>query len=126
MLSSGDAAVPRTTTLKVQLFVLPEESVATAVTTFVPIGNAEPVPGVTTRFVTAQLSVALLVKFTTTGQTLAELVTMSAGQPIVGFSVSSTVTVKLHETVLVLASITVKLLVVIPFGKAAPLGNPPV
>ena len=35
-----------------------------------------------------------------------------------------TVTVKLHLAVLPLVSVTVKQLVVIPFGKAEPLGKP--
>src|SRR5436190_12938804 len=126
MLSRGGGAVFNTITLKVQLFVLPEESVATAVTTFVPAGKEEPVLGVTTRFVTPQLSVALGLKLTLTGQRPAVFVTMSPGQIIAGFSVSFTVTVKLHETVLLLASVRVKLLVVVPFGKAAPLASPAV
>src|SRR5215813_11276220 len=111
MLSNGDAAFPRTNTLNVQLLVLPEESVAIAVTRFVPTGNEEPLAGVTTRLVTPQLSLApgSEGKFTTTAQAVGELVIISTGQLIIGFSVSITVTVKLHVAVLLLASVTRKL-----------------
>src|SRR5205809_615911 len=51
---------------------------------------------------------------------------MLAGQLIDGFSLSLTVTVKLQPLVLPLASVTVKQMVVVPFGKAEPLDNPPV
>lgn len=42
---------------------------------------------------------------------------MSAGQAIFGFSVSTTVTVKLHESVLLAASVAVQVTVVVPFWK---------
>ena len=51
---------------------------------------------------------------------------MFVEQEMDGGSVSLTVTVKLHETALLLVSVTVKLFVVIPLGKAEPLGNPAV
>jgi len=51
---------------------------------------------------------------------------MFVEQEMDGGSLSLTVTVKLHETALLLVSVTVKLLVVIPLGKADPLGNPAV
>ena len=37
-----------------------------------------------------------------------------------------TVTVKLHDAVLLLPSVRTKLLVVVPFGKVEPLGRPAV
>ena len=46
------------------------------------------------------------------------------GQVIVGSSVSVTVTVKLQVAVLAEASVTWKVLVVVPTGKADPLDNP--
>jgi hypothetical protein len=47
-------------------------------------------------------------------------------QTIVGASVSFTVTVKLQVAVLPLASVTVKLFVVVPIGNTDPLANPDV
>ena len=62
---------------------------------------------------------------TTALQRPASLLTViSDGQVIVGFSVSFTVTVKLHWAVLPEASVTSKVLVVVPTGKAAPLAKP--
>jgi hypothetical protein len=59
MFSTGaGGGVDRTITLKVQALLLPDASCAIAVTRFVPTENAEPVPGVTVRLVSAQLSVA--------------------------------------------------------------------
>lgn len=54
-----------TTTIKVQLFVFPELSMTTPLTSFVPFGKVEPDGGVKVTLVTAQLSVALVVKLTT-------------------------------------------------------------
>ena len=54
------------------------------------------------------------------------LTVISAGQVIVGSSVSFTVTVKLHWAVLPEASVTKKVLVVVPTGKAEPLARPAV
>jgi len=51
---------------------------------------------------------------------------MFDGQLIVGASVSLTVTVKLHVTELLAASVNWKVFVVVPFGKAAPLASPAV
>ena len=54
------------------------------------------------------------------------MTTILAGQEMVGSSLSLTVTVNEQEAVFPEASVTVKLLVVIPFGKAEPLGRPAV
>ena len=43
-----------------------------------------------------------------------------AGHAMVGFSVSLTVTVKVHVAVLPDASVAVQVTVVVPFGKAVP------
>ena len=48
---------------------------------------------------------------------------MLAGQVICGFSVSLTVTVKEQVAGLPLASLTVQLTVVVPFGKVEPEGG---
>ena len=47
-------------------------------------------------------------------------VTMFAGHAMVGFSVSLTVTVKLHVAVFPDVSVAVQVTVVVPFGKAVP------
>src|SRR5688572_4854939 len=51
---------------------------------------------------------------------------MLAGQTIVGFSKSSTVTSKLQVAVFADASVTVKVTVVVPVGKIVPLAWPAV
>ncbi len=51
---------------------------------------------------------------------------MSPGQVIVGFSLSVTTTSKLHVAVLLLASVTTNVLVVVPTGNTLPLGKPAV
>ena len=51
---------------------------------------------------------------------------ISAGQEIVGLSVSFTVTVNEQEALFPLASVTSKVLVVVPTGKKEPLGSPAV
>ena len=71
---------------------------------------------------------ALPTEYVTTAEQrpVSVLTTILAGQEIVGSSLSLTVTVKEQKAVLPLASVTVKLLVVVPFGKAEPLGRPAV
>jgi hypothetical protein len=49
---------------------------------------------------------------------------IGAGLDAVGFSLSITVTVKLQEVVKPTASVTLKVLVVIPRGNVAPEANP--
>ena len=53
-----------TATLKLQLALLLETSVAVQVTLFVPLANAEPVGGAQTTITPGQLSVAVAVKLT--------------------------------------------------------------
>src|SRR2546426_4565976 len=48
---------------------------------------------------------------------------MLAGQVMEGFSVSLTVTVKLHQAVLPLASVAVQVTVVLPLAKVEPLAG---
>src|SRR5436309_3793959 len=74
---------------------------AVQVTVVAPLLKLEPLAGLQTVETPGQLSVALTVKVTLLEQTpAAVLTTMSAGQVTVGFSVSLTVTVKLHVAVL--------------------------
>src|SRR3989442_1096698 len=97
------------------------------VTVVVPTGKVDPDGGEQLVVTPGQLSVAVVVKLTTAllwpG---AAVVTMSVGQVIVGGWVSLIVTGKLQLLVLPLASVTVNRLVVVPFAKVAPLGNPAV
>ncbi len=53
-----------TVTVKVQVEVLPLASVAVLVTTVTPIGKVLPLAGTLTKFVTAQLSVAVTLQVT--------------------------------------------------------------
>jgi hypothetical protein len=91
----GPALTLTTITLKLQLAVLPEASVAVQVTVLVPTANVLPdggeqfvvTPGQLSNALTDQLAVVVFVS------------TMSAGQVIVGFSVSLTITLKLQLAV---------------------------
>jgi len=118
-------SVSLTVTLKLQVAVLPEASVAVQVTLFVPFAKVEPLAGLHTLVTPGQLSVALTNQVTLeASQTPAVVfVTMLAGQVITGFSVSLTVTVKLQLAVLPEASVAVQLTVFVPFGKMKPLGG---
>ena len=51
---------------------------------------------------------------------------MLDGQVIVGFSLSATTTLKEHVAVLPAASVTTKVLMVVPTGNAAPEAKPAV
>src|SRR5262249_22498528 len=92
MMSAGQAIVggcrSRTITRNVQLFVLPDASVAATVTMFVPSANPLPLGGVALTLVSEQLSVAkeAVENATTVEQPTVVLVVTSAGQSIVGGS----------------------------------------
>ena len=115
----------RTVTVKVQELVLPLASVAVLVTVVTPTGKVLPLGGVLTRLVTLQLSVALTAKVTLLRlqRPASAASTRLAGQVIVGFCASSTVTVKVQLLVLPLASVAVLVTVVTPMGKVLPLGG---
>jgi hypothetical protein len=113
-----------TVTLKLQLVVLPEASVAVQVTRLIPAGKAVPFVGLQIRLTLVQLSVAVASKVTTWPQSPgAVLVTMSVGHEIVGGSVSLTVIVKVQALVPVLASVPVQVTVLVPLGKVEPLAG---
>src|SRR5436190_2034080 len=89
-------SVSFTVTVKVQTLVLPVESAAVQVTVLVPLPNVEPLAGRQATITPAQLSVAVgVLKVTIALQTPASVLWMIfAGQlPMMGFSVSLTVTV---------------------------------
>src|SRR5260221_9747297 len=94
-----------TATVKLQLAVLPDASVAVQVTVFVPLANVLPLVGMQLKVTPEQLSAAVGVKFTIwLHWPTATLVAILAGQVIVGTSMSRIVTVKLQLVVLPAAS----------------------
>jgi hypothetical protein len=112
-------------TVKVQVLWLPLASRAVFVTIVTPTGKVLPLGGVLTRLVTLQLSVALTANVTLLRlqRPKSALNTKLAGHVIVGFCVSSTVTVKVQLLELPLASVAVLVTVVTPTGKVLPLGG---
>jgi hypothetical protein len=117
-------------TSKVQEAEFPELSETVTVLNVVPTGKAAPLarPAVWVVVALGQLSTPVgAVKVTTFEQRPGSLVpVMLPGQVIVGASVSVTVTVKLQEAEFPELSETVKVLNVVPTGKAAPLARPAV
>jgi hypothetical protein len=117
------ASVSLTVTLKLQLVVLPEASVAVQLTLLVPLANVLPLVGLQVTVTPEQLSVAMA------GAKLtfwlhwpdAVLVTTLTGQVITGGSVSLTVTLKLQLAVFPLASSAVQVTMLVPLAKALPL-----
>ena len=105
-----------TVTVKLQVAVLPDGSVATLVTVVVPRLNVLPEAGVLTT-VALQLSVAVTLKLTVAPQLLADAATlMLPGQVMTGAVVSFTVTVCVHVAVLPEVSVAVHVIVVVPTG----------
>src|SRR5213594_1213108 len=117
-------SVSLTVTVKTQLSVFPEASVAVQVTAVVPFGKLEPEGGVEVRVTPGQLSLAVA-EYVTTAEHWpgSVLVTMSAGQAIFGFSVSLTVTLKTQLSVFPEASVAVHVTAVVPFAKLEPEGG---
>ena len=114
-----------TVTVKLQVAVLPDVSVAVQVTVVVPTGKIEPLSGVHTEVTPGQLSdtvgagkvtVALL----EIGQVCAATAVTFVGQVIDGGCVSLTVTVKVQEAVLFELSVAVQVTVVVPLRKVEP------
>ena len=121
MIAGG--CVSFTVTVKLHDAMLPEVSVAVAVTVVVPFGNAVPDGGFDTTITPGQLSVAVTVNAVTAEHTFGSVAfTMFAGHVITGGCVSFTVTVNEHVVVfgVVAASLTVHVTVVTPFGNTAP------
>ena len=108
--------------------VLPEASVAIQFTIVTPFGKVEPDGGIHITVTPGQLSFTVTTKVTFDALHWPGSVesTMFVGQTKEGGSVSSTVIVKLQLTILLLASVTTNVLVVIPFGNVEPLGSPAV
>src|ERR1043166_6008058 len=94
----GGVVLGFTMTLKVQLVVLPEPSVAVQVTVLVPFGKIDPLGGLQLVVTPEQLSLAVGAKVTARPVQLAgsELVMILAGGVIVGRIKSFTVTVKVQ------------------------------
>ena len=113
--------VSLTVTVKLQVAVLPDASVAVAVTVVVPFGKFVPEGGLVTTLTPGQLSDAVTLKVTTLEHCpVAVVVTILAGQATVGACVSLIVTVNEQLAELPLASVTEQLTVVVPFGNVEP------
>ncbi len=98
----------RIVTVKLQLLVLPEESVAVQFTVVTPFGKVEPLGGVHTRLVTVALSVAVTRNITLAFEHWPGSVAamMLAGHVIVGGNVSTTCTVASATLLAVLGSLS--------------------
>jgi hypothetical protein len=116
-------SVSFTVTVNVQALVLPAASVAVQVTVVTPLLKVEPLGGRHSTEASVQLSVAVGAgQFTLAVQTPASvLCVMFAGQTTLGFSVSATVTLKVHEAVFPLASVARQVTGVVPKPKLLPL-----
>ena len=106
-----------TVTVKVQVAVFPDASVAVDVTVVVPFGNANPEAGLLTTVTLEQRSDALTVKFTTAVHCPGSASrVMFAGHVIDGGVASTTVTVAEHWLETPGVSVTVNVTVVVPSG----------
>jgi len=112
-------------TVKLQVAVFPLLSVAEQVTGVAPTTNVVPLAGVQVKLLPGQLSLEVKITLALLHCPGSALATIFV-QIITGYSVSLTVTVNEQEAVFPLASVTVKVFTVVPFGKAAPLGRPAV
>ena len=108
-----------TVTVNAHSLVLPEASVATQFTMVIPFGKVEPDGGVHTTVIPEQLSVAVAVKVTLEAEHWpgSDERTIFAGQVIVGFCLSTTVTVNEQLAPVVVVQLTI----VAPIGKNEPL-----
>jgi hypothetical protein len=113
-----------TVTVKEQLAVLPEASVAVQLTVVVPFGKLEPDGGVHTTPTPGQLSVALAVKLTFAAHCPgAVLVLIFAGQVTVGGVWSTTLTLNWQVSLFPAASVAMQVTRVVPAGKVEPEGG---
>src|SRR6185436_20507801 len=129
-MSAGQApitgfSVSFTVTVNVQAFVLPVASVAVQVNVVTPLLKVEPLAGRHATEAKAQLSAAVGAdQLTSAVQSPASvLCVMFAGQVMLGFSVSLTVTVKLQLAVLPWPSSAMQLTGVVPRPKLLPLAG---
>ena len=123
------ASVSFTVTVNEHVAVLLEASVTVKLFVVVPTGKVEPLarPPVCDTVWPGQLSEEPTVYVTDAPHIPLSFDTVIfAGQLIVGASVSFTVTVNEHVAVLLEASVTVKLFVVVPVGNVEPLAWPAV
>src|SRR5439155_8240569 len=110
-----------TVTVKLQLELLPDVSVAVHTTLVVPLGKLDPDAGTHTIEPPRQLSVKLAKKLTLLEHRPGAVLTlMLLGQLGTGRSVSLTVTVKLQLELLPDASVAVHTTGVVPVGKLDP------
>jgi hypothetical protein len=109
-----------TVTVKLQLVLLPEVSVAVQVTVVVPIGKVEPVAGLQTKTTPGQLSETTGAKVALAPAGQVGSFTMLAGQVIAGGCVSLTVTVNWQLAVWPEVSVAVQVTVVVPFWNVDP------
>ena len=128
--STTGASESVTITSKLQKLVFPAASVAVKLTVVVPTGNVSPEAGplVCSKLTSPELSaisgsVKLIAAPHIPGSFCWFIV---SGQTIVGSSLSSTVTVKLHSEVFPAASVAVKVMVVVPISNWDPETGPPV
>ena len=118
------ASVSLTVTLKPQLPVLPEASVAVQVTLFVPTAKVEPLVGVQLVVAPGQLSLAEALKLTTAEHCPGSVpVTMLVGQFAVGDWVSLTMTLNEQLLVLPLSSVAVQVTLFVPTPNVEPLAG---
>src|SRR6266849_8461308 len=115
-------ALDVTVTVKLQLSLLPEASVAIHFTEVLPIGNVEPEAGAQlTVMVPGQLSLTVGAGYVTTAPLgdVADTV-MFGGHVMTGGVLSMTVTVNEQVEVLFELSVAVYVTVVVPLGNVAP------
>jgi len=111
-------------TVKLQLAVLPDPSVAVQVTVAIPVENTEPDAGAQATVGIENVSLADGVKFTTVEhEPGSALLVILAGQVITGGVASITVTVKVPIRVLPTPSVAVLVTIVVPSGNAEPEGG---
>jgi hypothetical protein len=109
-----------TVTVKLQLVLLPEVSVAVQVTVVVPIGKVEPEAGLQTKPTPGQLSETTGAKVALAPAGQVGSFTMLPGQVMAGGSVSLTVTVNWQLPVLPCASVAEHVTVVVPLANVEP------
>ena len=110
-----------TVTVKEQVAVRLEASVAVQVTVVVPTAKFDPEAGTHAVVTPEQLSAAVGAgNVNGIGLPVRLVAVWLDGQVMVGFWLSLTVTVKLHEAILFAASVAVQVTVVTPFWKVEP------
>jgi hypothetical protein len=115
------ASISLTVTVNVHESLFPNASVATIFTGVTPTAKTEPDAGVATDVTPGQLSSTVGVKFTLVPHESKPFErTIGAGHWMVGFCVSFTVTVNVHESLFPDASVATIFTGVMPTGKNDP------